>query len=62
MPTYDYKCPTCNHQTVMVHKMNETPTTICPSCMKSNMNKGLGGGIAVHFKGSGFYETDYKNK
>jgi predicted nucleic acid-binding Zn ribbon protein len=42
--------------------MNDTTLPICPQCGKSNMHRGPGGGTAVHFKGTGFYETDYKDK
>lgn len=62
MPTYEYKCIECKHTMQLIHKMSEQPTTICPSCMKSSMVRVPGGGLALHFKGSGFYETDYKNK
>lgn len=62
MPTYEYKCPTCEHKQQLSHKMSEQPVTICPSCMKSEMIKGPGGGLGIHFKASGFYETDYKRK
>lgn len=62
MPTYVYTCPSCNHQTQISHKMNEHVPTICPNCIKTDMTKGVGGGIGIHFKGSGFYETDYKGK
>lgn len=66
MPTYDYQCPECNHSESHFHKMNDHLNFSCHRCFdmgKNNqMKKGIGGGLAVHFKGSGFYETDYKGK
>lgn len=61
MPTYDYKCLDCDEIKQYQHKMNETFTVVCEKC-KTDMKKGFGGGLGVHFKGSGFYKTDYKGK
>lgn len=61
MPTYEYKCPECKDTIELMHAMNYPRVLFCPKC-KIEMNKGFGGGTGVHFKGSGFYETDYKNK
>lgn len=62
MPTYDYTCPKCKLTLQIFHKMSESPITKCRKCKKVNMEKGVGGGSALHFKGTGFYETDYKDK
>ena len=62
MPTYEYKCPECNHVMDIMHKMNEQPPTICPKCMVADMRKGIGGGISFHLEGPGFYQNDYKGK
>lgn len=66
MPTYDYKCPNCGVVAQFSHKMNEPFVKICGPCMLLGKNalmvKGFGGGTAIHFKGTGFYETDYKGK
>ncbi len=65
MPTYEYTCPSCENTEQHQHKMNESIKCVCMKCYydkkPSDMKKGFGGGLAVHFKGSGFYETDYKN-
>lgn len=61
MPTYDYKCPKCKKIEQHLHKMSEDLALFCIDC-DSIMLKCIGGGIGVHFKGSGFYETDYKGK
>lgn len=66
MPTYEYKCPTCNKKEDHHHKMNESYQAICSGCFEkgkpSEMIKSFGIGLGVHFKGSGFYETDYKRR
>ncbi len=63
MPTYEYKCPKCKESIEMFHKITYMlPTSIMCNKCDEFMQKGVGGGIATHFKGSGFYETDYKNK
>lgn len=62
MPTYEYRCPNCHYVMNIFHKMSESPITQCRRCKKANVEKGIGGGSAVHFKGNGFYETDYKDK
>lgn len=61
MPTYDYKCPKCHRTKELFHKMNETYLVGCPKCNVC-MLKRISAGIGLHFKGSGFYETDYKGK
>ena len=61
MPTYDYKCSKCVGISTHFHKMCDEVTYLCPKC-NEKMVKCIGGGIGLHFKGSGFYETDYKGK
>lgn len=61
MPTYEYKCPKCQFIMHMSHSMSSNPEVYCIHC-SSDMQRGIGGGLAVHFKGTGFYETDYKGK
>lgn len=61
MPTYEYHCPKCGFCLEISHSINSDPNQSCMVCLE-DMVKGPGGGCAVHFKGSGFYETDYKNK
>lgn len=59
MPTYEYKCPECYWTKDFFFNINYQPEIKCPRC-KNILVKGIGGGLGVHFKGSGFYETDYK--
>lgn len=60
MPTYDYKCNDCNESFEKFHGMSESPEVSCPSC-GTIADKMIGIGAGVHYKGSGFYTTDYKN-
>lgn len=66
MPTYEYRCPSCGKFESYEFKINYNPPVLCIDCFNSGklyeMKRGPGGGIAVHFKGTGFYETDYKGK
>lgn len=60
MPTYTYKCLKCSEETNVFHSMTETPRVKCPLCGSTRMKRLLGTGAGIIFKGSGFYETDYK--
>lgn len=61
MPTYDYNCDGCGHEFEVFQPMNSKPKKKCPECgaLKARRLIGTGGGII--FKGSGFYETDYRS-
>jgi putative FmdB family regulatory protein len=62
MPNYDYKCEKCGHIFEVFQSMNDAKLTDCPQegC-DGNLKRLLGTGAAVIFKGSGFYETDYRS-
>lgn len=60
MPTYDYKCSNCNNLFEEVQSMKDPMLTKCPKCGKETLVRLIGGG-GVIFKGSGFYQTDYKS-
>lgn len=60
MPTYDYKCLDCDYSFEEFQKMSDDPLEICPNC-KGKLKRLIGSGAAPIFKGSGFYQTDYKN-
>ena len=62
MPTYDYQCGACNHEWELFQSMNDSPVKSCPKCKKRKAKRLLGLGAGLIFKGTGFYETDYKNK
>ena len=59
MPTYDYRCPNCRHEFSKFHKMSAKGRPKCPEC-GTPAERQITGGAGVHFKGSGFYITDYK--
>ncbi len=61
MPTYEYKCGTCTHQFEVFARMSDPDPEICEACGASTLEKLLFP-VAVHYKGSGFYNTDYGNK
>ena len=61
MPTYDYKCNACGHRFELFQSMSDKPKRKCPKCGKSALERLIGLGAAVLFKGSGFYQTDYRS-
>jgi putative FmdB family regulatory protein len=60
MPHYDYKCNDCGYKFEVFQKMTEEPLTYCPSC-GGKVKRLIGKGAGPIFKGTGFYQTDYKN-
>lgn len=62
MPTYEYRCKACGKQTDIFHSMTEAPRRKCPACGKNALERMIGTGGAVIFKGSGFYQTDYRSE
>ena len=62
MPTYDYLCENCEYKFEKFQGITAGPLKKCPSCGKMKLNRLIGAGSGVIFKGSGFYETDYRNK
>lgn len=62
MPTYDYVCDACGHEFETFESIKADPQTTCPECRKENLRRKLGPGAAVIFKGSGFYQTDYRSE
>jgi putative FmdB family regulatory protein len=61
MPTYDYKCKACGHTLEIFQSMKDAPKRKCPNCGKNALERLIGTGAAVIFKGSGFYQTDYRS-
>ena len=59
MPTYDYKCPKCGTKFERFQKITSKPELPCPKC-GTTAPRLISGGSGIVFKGSGFYETDYK--
>jgi putative FmdB family regulatory protein len=60
MPTYTYLCKKCSHEMDVFHAISATPKVECEMCGSKRTEKMLGTGAGIIFKGSGFYETDYK--
>jgi putative FmdB family regulatory protein len=61
MPTYQYKCKECGYLFEVFQSMSAEPIKICPKC-KAPVKRLIGPGSGPIFKGTGFYQTDYKNK
>jgi putative FmdB family regulatory protein len=62
MPTYDYKCNACNHRFEQFQSMKDKTLRKCPKCGKNALERLIGTGAAILFKGSGFYQTDYRSE
>ncbi len=61
MPTYDYICDACGHEFEAFESIKADPQTICPTCHEARLRRKIGPGAAILFKGSGFYQTDYRS-
>ncbi|MHC4872832.1 MAG: FmdB family zinc ribbon protein, partial [Planctomycetota bacterium] len=62
MPTYEYECDACGHEFEKFQSMTDKVMRKCPECKKNKLQRLIGSGSGIIFKGSGFYETDYKKK
>ena len=62
MPTYEYICEGCGHQFEQFQSITARPLRVCPRCKKRGLKRLIGTGSGVIFKGSGFYQTDYRSK
>ena len=60
MSTYDYRCRECGHTFEEYQPITADPLVICPNCGKHTLKRIMGTGGGLIFKGSGFYQTDYK--
>ena len=61
MPTYEYECRDCNHEFELFQSITAKPITRCPKCKKNKVRRLIGRGSGIIFKGSGFYQTDYRS-
>jgi putative FmdB family regulatory protein len=62
MPTYEYVCRACGHEFEEFQSIKADPIAVCPKCRKKKVERKIGLGGAVIFKGGGFYETDYRSE
>ena len=61
MPTYDYRCNACKHKFELFQSMTAKHIKVCPKCGQKQVERLIGTGAALLFKGSGFYQTDYRS-
>lgn len=62
MPTYEYHCDACGNHFDEFQSITEEPLKKCPKCRKQKLRRIYGAGAAIIFKGSGFYQTDYRSE
>ncbi len=62
MPTYDYICQSCEGEFEQFQSITAKPIRRCPLCGKNKVKRLIGTGAGVIFKGSGFYQTDYRSE
>jgi putative FmdB family regulatory protein len=62
MPTYEYRCDACGHTFDELQSFKDEPLKVCPKCHQETLRRLFGTGAAILFKGSGFYETDYRSE
>ena len=62
MPTYDYECNSCEHTFEVFQSISEPVKKKCPECGRRSLRRLFGTGAALLFKGSGFYQTDYRSE
>ncbi len=61
MPTYEYVCRGCGHEFEKFQPITAAAVTTCPKCKRRRVERKIGIGAGVLFKGGGFYETDYRS-
>ena len=62
MPTYDYRCAACGHALEAFQSIREPALRKCPKCGKPKLERLIGPGAGILFKGGGFYQTDYRSE
>jgi putative FmdB family regulatory protein len=62
VPTYDYRCAACGHELEEFQSMHEPALKKCPKCKKNKLERQIGSGAGILFKGGGFYQTDYRSE
>ena len=62
MPTYEYKCENCGYVFEKFQSITKGSIRKCPKCGKLKLKRLIGPGSGIIFRGSGFYQTDYRSK
>ena len=69
MPTYEYVCEKCGHEFDKFQSIKDDALKVCPKELcglkkwgKGKVKRAIGAGAGIIFKGSGFYETDYRSE
>ncbi len=62
MPTYEYVCDACEHAFEKFQSIKASPIKVCPECGLRKVRRLIGTGAGIIFKGSGFYQTDYRSE
>ncbi len=62
MPTYDYECGECGFAFEKFQSIKAPSVRRCPECSKLKVKRLIGTGGGIIFKGSGFYQTDYRSE
>ncbi len=60
MPFYEYQCQACEYRLEVLQKISDLPLVMCPACQKPSLKK-LISAAGFRLKGTGWYETDFKN-
>jgi putative FmdB family regulatory protein len=60
VPTYEYECRQCGRRFEVLQSMKDAPLTRCEAC-GGEVKRLISGGVGLLFKGSGFYQTDYRS-
>jgi len=60
MPTYEYECEKCGNRFEVFQRMSEEPLKLCSHCNEQTLRRVFSGGLAINFKGTGFYANDSK--
>ncbi len=62
MPTYEYRCSKCGFEFEEFQPISAQPIRKCPKCGRRAVNRLISAGAGILFRGSGFYETDYRSE
>lgn len=62
MPTYEYRCHACDNLWEEFQSIKAEPTKKCPKCKKNKAERIISAGGGIIFKGTGFYQTDYRSE